>query len=246
MSDESMLIERFANVCERVKKAVAASGRSLEDVRLMAVSKVHPASQVATLATHWRGMQHGLFKPLFGENYVQEALQKQENVAKLLPPGQLPEWHYIGTIQSRKAKDVAGRFALIHSVDSLRLATRIDNAMEEGAKQSILIQVNIGREEQKSGVMPEALNELLLEVSKLPGISVEGLMCLPPLFEDGEKSRPFFVELRELRDKAEKETGLSLPHLSMGMSHDMEVAIEEGATIIRVGTDIFGPRPPKE
>ncbi len=246
MSDCGKLIERFTKVCERVKKAMEANGRDMNEVRLMAVSKIHPPSDVAALTTHWRSIQHDLFTPLFGENYVQEALQKQDDVAKLLPAEALPEWHYIGTIQSRKAKEVAGRFALIHSVDSLRLATRINNAMEEGTKQRILIQVNVGREEQKSGVMPEELNELLLEVQQLPNIQVEGLMCLPPFFDEGEKSRPYFVDLRNLRDKAEQETGLSLPHLSMGMSHDMEVAIEEGATFIRIGTDIFGPRPPKE
>lgn len=240
------LIERFTNVCERVKKAVAASGRSLDDVRLMAVSKIHPAADVAELTTYWQGIRHDLFTPLFGENYVQEALQKQDDVAKMLPADKLPEWHYIGTIQSRKAKEVAGRFALIHSVDSLRLATRINNAMGEGGVQPILVQVNVGREEQKSGVMPEDLNALLLEMKALPHIRVEGLMCLPPFFDDGEASRPFFVALRTLRDEAVAATGLALPHLSMGMSHDMEVAIAEGATIIRIGTDIFGPRPPKE
>ena len=242
MATTSELITRFQTVCERVEKAVLAAGRVPGEVRLMAVSKVHPASMVAELTTYWDGIAHDDFTPLFGENYVQEALAKQEEVAGLLPAGLQPEWHYMGTIQSRKAKEVAGRFALIHSVDSLRLAERIHNALEDGTTQRILIQVNIGLEEQKSGVMPDDLNELLREVQRLPKLAVEGLMCLPPFFGEGEESRPFFKALRILRDKAQEATGLALPHLSMGMSHDMEVAIQEGATIVRIGTDIFGPR----
>lgn len=242
MAYSSKLIERFQRVCDRMQQAVASSGRAPDDVRLMAVSKIHPATAVAELATYWDSVRHDFFTPLFGENYAQEALAKQEEVTGLLPASIVPEWHYIGTIQSRKAKDVAGRFALIHSVDSLRLAEKIGAAIDDGAVQRILVQVNVGREEQKSGVMPEDLNELLLAADQLPGIAVEGLMCLPPFFDEGEKSRPFFIGLRQLQEKARQETGLALPHLSMGMSHDMEVAIEEGATIIRVGTDIFGPR----
>jgi pyridoxal phosphate enzyme (YggS family) len=236
---------RFAAVRGRIDKAAAASGRRAEAVTLVAVSKMHPAEAVAALLPAWkRG------KPVFGENYVQEALQKQDGVAALLqgapgaPP--CPEWHCIGHVQSRKARDIAGRFALIHTLDSEKLALAIRKAVvaENLPPQAVLVQINIGREAQKSGLLPENAEKLLETVMPMREIRLDGLMCLPPFGENAEDSRPHFAAMRELRDKLARLTGLALPHLSMGMSHDCEVAVSEGATMVRVGTDIFGPRAP--
>ncbi|MFI3271911.1 MAG: YggS family pyridoxal phosphate-dependent enzyme [Pseudomonadota bacterium] len=229
------LIERFHSVQERLATAIKSAGRQAEDVQLIAVSKLHPASAIATVAQ--AGHVH------FGENYVQEALQKLEDL-QALPI----HWHFIGHIQSKKAKDVAGRFDLIHTIGSEKLADALHKAMlkraEQGqqATQDILIQVNVGNEPQKSGVTPEDLPALADLIMSVPSLRLQGLMCLPPFFDDGEAARPFFAQLRTLRDELAVRTGLALPHLSMGMSGDFVQAIEEGATLVRVGTDIFGLR----
>lgn len=233
------LLERFHSVQERLAKAVKSAGRQAEGVQLIAVSKLHPASAIATVAQ--AGHVH------FGENYVQEALQKLEDLQELPV-----HWHFIGHIQSKKAKDVAGRFDLIHTVGSEKLAEALHKAMLRKAGsgdvvntqvvQDILIQVNVGNEPQKSGVAPEDLPALADFIMTLPTLRLQGLMCLPPFFDDGEAARPFFAQLRTLRDQLVTRTGLALPHLSMGMSGDFVQAIEEGATLVRVGTDIFGSR----
>ena len=249
MHADALLVGRFASVNERIARALARSGRSVfagtggvgdpasVGLRLVAVSKTHPASLVAALAGCWEADPNALVGPVFGESYVQEALEKMEALHTLAP-----EWHFIGHIQSRKARDIAGRFSLIHSLDSEKVALALHKALPDGASQPVLVQVNVGREAQKSGVMPEKLEELLNTLQTMQALPAQGLMCLPPYDEDGECSRPFFAELRGLAEDMRVRTGLALPHLSMGMSHDLEVAIEEGATLVRVGTDIFGAR----
>lgn len=154
----------------------------------------------------------------------------------------------IGHVQSRKASIVAGAFDLIHSLDSIHLATALEkHCAVKNAKQKVLIEVNVGEEPQKTGVEMKDLDGLAADViEKCPHLELQGLMCIPPVYNAGAAARPYFARLRELRDKLSASTGLALPHLSMGMSGDFEWAIEEGATFVRVGTDIFGPRPPKK
>ncbi len=199
----------------------------------MAVSKYHPAESVAALARLGQGE--------FGENYIQESLVKQ---------GILVEhplrWHFIGHLQSNKAGQAAGRFNLIHTVDSLKLARSLQKAAGKvGRPQSVLIQVNIGREEQKGGIPEEGLPELAQAVAGMEFLSLEGLMCMPPFFGEPERARPYFTRLRELKEELQDILGQGLTHLSMGMSGDYVQAIEEGATLVRVGTELFGPRPDK-
>ena len=241
--EANALRDRFDAVCSRLADASKAAGRNAADIRLIAISKKHPAPMLAELFSHW---QQGL--PVFGENYVQEALEKQTDVAALLghlsindPP---LEWHFVGHVQSRKAKDIAGRFSLIHTLDSEKLAEQLQKAILEKnlPPQSILIQINIGEEAQKSGVPAADAERFINSIQGMAHIRIEGLMCLPPFFDDAQASRPYFVAMRSLQDALRSSTGLALPHLSMGMSHDCEVAVSEGATIVRVGTDIFGPR----
>jgi pyridoxal phosphate enzyme (YggS family) len=166
-----------------------------------------------------------------------------------------PVWHFIGGLQSRKAKDAIGRFELIHSLDSVKLAAALQKAWDnraaavqsradgtEFALQDVLIQVNVGRETQKSGVDPDGLEDLLNAVASMRGLRVRGLMCVPPAAQECGASRPWFILLRRLRDEMEKRCGQTLPVLSMGMSDDFEEAVEEGATLVRVGSLIFGPR----
>lgn len=248
--EAAALRERFEAVTSRLDSAAKASGRNTADIRLVAISKTHPAPMLAELARIW-----GAGTPAFGENYVREAVEKQKEVASLLarttggslPALPSPEWHFTGHVQSRKAKDVVGRFALIHTLDSERLAAQIQKAVlaENLSGQAVLIQVNIGEEPQKAGVAPALAEQFIDSVRDIPQISIEGLMCLPPFYDDGEASRPFFSRMRDLRDTLRAATGLALPHLSMGMSHDCEVAVSEGATMVRIGTDIFGARPPR-
>ena len=249
--DAEALYERFESVCERLKKSAAASGRDVADITLVAISKTHSAPMVAELAAYWNKTEKKQ-TPVFGENYVQEAVQKQIETASLLlkkmdREAPAPEWHFTGHIQSRKAKDVAGRFSLIHTLDSEKLALQIQKCVKENnlPPQEVLIQINIGEEPQKSGAFPLDAEKLLLAVTNIAEIRVRGLMCIPPNFDDAETSRPYFAKLRELRDALRQHCGFALPHLSMGMSHDCEAAIEEGATMVRIGTDIFGARPAK-
>ena len=223
-------------------------------------SSVLPPEQKRSLTKYHAKLRH---YPVFGESYMQEAREKMPRVRELLAAksGQtgtaadVPEWHFVGHVQSKKARDIVGRFSLIHSVDSLKLAQAFCKAwqdrvagaplgLDEAAPgpQNILVQVNVGREAQKSGVDPDALEPLLQDIAAMPELRLQGLMCIPPLADIGEDSRPYFVLLRELRDKMESVCGLCLPELSMGMSDDFEAAIEEGTTLVRIGTDIFGSR----
>jgi pyridoxal phosphate enzyme, YggS family len=251
VDEDSLLAERFAAVNDRIARALARSGRQGRasagapggacgpGLGLVAVSKTHPAPVVAALVDCWNRADNTHGNPVFGESYVQEALQKMDDLRHLAPA---PEWHFIGHIQSRKARDIAGRFSLVHSLGSEKVALALRNSLPQGASQPVLVQVNVGREEQKSGVLPEKLEETLNLLQGLPNLPVRGLMCLPPYDANPERSRPFFVALRTLAEEMRARTGLPLPLLSMGMSHDLEVAIEEGATLVRVGTDIFGVR----
>ena len=233
------LEERWRRVMEAKAEAEKGAGREAGSVRLLAVSKFHPAESIAELFR--------LGQVDFGENYMQEARAKQAELAGL---GIC--WHAIGPVQTNKAKEVAGNFSLLHTLGTEALARAVLRRLPEGASQDVLIQVNIGEEPQKSGVAPAdlyAVVEMLLTekliVEQGPGLHLRGLMCLPPNFGEGELVRPYFVRMRELRDGLCQRFGLDLPELSMGMSGDFRQAIEEGATIIRVGTDIFGERPKK-
>lgn len=232
----SELAARLDKVKGRMAKACARAGRDPESVRLVAVSKFHPASDIAALVA--AGQRE------FAESYVQEALAKQDELV-----GQDILWHFVGGLQTKKARQAAGRFVLVHSLDSEKLAVELARrAADAGVLQSVLIEVNMG-EEQKAGVDEAELPGLAEQVLSLRedgvGLDLQGLMCLPPMFDAPEEARPYFARLRELRDELAASLGVALPQLSMGMTGDFEAAIEEGATIIRVGTSIFGQRPQK-
>lgn len=238
-SDDRFLRPRYLSVLERLETAICHSGRKKEEVTLVAVSKLHPASMVAAVCD--------LGQIDCGENYVQEAMEKRAEIEAMDKPRTI-RWHMIGHVQSRKASIVAGAFDLIHSLDSIHLATALEkHCSAKNAKQKVLIEVNVGEEPQKTGVEMKDLDELAANIiEKCPHLELQGLMCIPPVYNAGAAARPYFARLRGLRDKLSASTGLALPHLSMGMSGDFEWAIEEGATFVRVGTDIFGPRPPKK
>lgn len=232
------LAERYARVLREVDDACRASGRNRDSVRLVAISKLHSADEMALVAA--------LGQVDFGENYVQEALAKQE-VLSAHPACQNIRWHMTGHVQSRKASQVAGAFSLIHTLDSMKLADALEKRLRVlECQQDVLLEINVGEEEQKSGVMACALPELADYVlENCPHLNMRGLMCLPPVFDAGEAARPYFVKLRTLAEDLCKRTGRDLPELSMGMSGDFAVAIAEGATMVRIGTNIFGPRPSK-
>ncbi|EPR44033.1 protein of unknown function UPF0001 [Desulfovibrio sp. X2] len=232
--DAEALVARWREVREAVKQAALSAGRRPEEVRLVAVSKTHPAEAVRILAA---AGQHD-----FGESYVQEALAKKEELRHI---GGL-RWHFIGGLQTNKAKFVAGAFGLVHSVDSLKLAQALHKrAAAEGTVQDVLVQVNLAGETQKRGAASEAALALVQGVLELPALAPKGLMILPPWDEDPERSRPYFRGLRELRDELQERLSVALPELSMGMTNDFVQAVEEGATLVRVGTRIFGERPPR-
>ena len=221
-------------VMETVAEAALKSGRRPETVRLMAVSKLVDADRIR------RALAAGV--DCLGENRVQEAQSKKDRLA-----GLDYEYHLIGPLQKNKVNRAVATFDWIQTVDSLDLARRIDGSSARlGKRVSVLIQVNIGREPQKAGVAEEELEELARRLVGLDSISVQGLMAIPPYMDDGEAVRPYFRRLRQWFDRL---AGLDLPKLrmqvlSMGMSHDYPVAIEEGSTMVRVGTAIFGRRPP--
>jgi PLP dependent protein len=218
---------RLAAVRATVAQSQAVGGWS-HPVRIVAVTKTHgPEAIQAALAAGLRDI---------GENRVQEALQKQDALADLPI-----EWHLIGTLQRNKARHAAGRFALIHSIDRADLATELDRRVPAGGRQRILVQVNCSDEPQKGGVSPESLPALLDQLRSLERVEVQGLMTMSALTDDAVEQRRAFRRLRELRDGAER-AGHRLPHLSMGMSGDYPIAVEEGATMIRLGTVLFGER----
>ncbi len=222
------IAQNLEEVKRRIKGAAQKAGRDPTSVRLVAVSKTVPVELIREAVA--AGQR------LFGENYLQEARGKIEAL------GAAASWHFIGHLQSNKAKGAVALFELIHGVDRLKLAQALDMAAAQmGQVQEILIQVNLAGEASKSGAAPEAVPALLREIGRLPHLRVLGLMTMPP-FLDPEAVRPYFRTLRELRDRLEDLDGQPLPELSMGMSGDYEVAIEEGATLVRVGTAIFGSR----
>ena len=233
------LEERYTRVLREVDDACRASGRSRENVRLVAISKLHSADDMAIVAA--------LGQVDFGENYVQEALAKQQLLATQ-PACRNMRWHMTGHVQSRKASLVAGAFSLIHTLDSKKLADALEKRLGVlERRQDVLLEINVGEEEQKSGVMACALPELADYVLEhCPHLNMQGLMCLPPVFDAGEAARPYFAKLRGMAEDLRKRTGRDLPELSMGMSGDFAVAIAEGATMVRIGSNIFGPRPVRQ
>lgn len=227
------LSDNLERVRQRIAAACARAGRTPDSVRLMAVTKtVEPERilEAARLGLH-----------LFGENRVQERLAKQAALA-----GIPAEWHLIGGLQSNKANRAAEIFDMVESVDSLVLAQRLDHAAERtGRVLPVLLQVNIGREPQKHGAAPDQAVALAEAIADLPHLRLQGLMTVPPASDDPEASRPWFAALRQISEAIRNRVATSGQpwELSMGMSHDFEVAIEEGSTLIRVGSALFGERP---
>ena len=228
------LQERLIGIRERMAAACGRAGRPVDSVQLLAVTKTHPPETVDA------AIDLGL--TLFGENRVQEAR------AKIPQCSSRATWHMIGHLQSNKVRDAVELFSMIEGVDSMGIAREINKRAEQADRvMPILLEVNVGGEASKAGFQPDTLLAELGGVAALPSLRVEGLMTVPPWKPVAELVRPYFVKARELKEKAESILGESLPHLSMGMSGDFEVAIEEGATLIRVGTALFGerPRPPR-
>jgi len=225
------LKQRLEQIKERIHRAAESCGRDVKSISLVAVSKTVAAEKAK------EAIEAGV--TILGENYIQEARDKFTALI------QYPvSWHFIGHLQSNKAKYAVRLFDLIHSVDSLKLARELDKQAAKVDKiQQILVQVNISGEGTKSGISADEAPALVSEISRLKNLTVKGLMTMPPYFYQPEKVRPFFAALRELRDRIESTLPeVSLHELSMGMSGDFEVAIKEGATLVRIGTAIFGER----
>lgn len=221
----------LARINERIRTAAEKAGRNPASVRLVAVSKTRPAADI--IAAYQAG------QTVFGENYIQEL------VPKLAEINEAVQWHVIGHLQSNKVKYIAGRVAMIHSVDRLSLAQEIDRQWGRlGKVCDVLIQVNIAGEATKSGTTEAGAIQLVRECALLPNIRVKGLMTMPPFFDDPDAARPYFAELRRLSEAVagQRIAGVDMAELSMGMSGDFEAAIQEGATLVRVGTAIFGER----
>lgn len=225
----------YENVHQECYDQLKSLGRTRESLKILAVSKLQPIQKIRNL--YEKGHR------LFGENYVQEALLKQD----LLKDLEI-DWHMIGTLQRNKVKLVVGKFQLIHSVDSYELAQAISNqAVKIKTLQKVLLQVNLGQEITKGGLSRERLLQQWADITSLSGIEITGLMTMPPLSDDPEEVRPYFNELSKLQTELIKQGPGRHPlrELSMGTSHDYHVAIEEGATIVRLGTILFGERPRK-
>ncbi len=236
MADSRAAVERrFARVMEEVRQAALRVGRDPSEVLVVAVSKGQPPE--AVLSAIAAGAR------VFGENYVQEASVKITRVREAAGRmGADVRWHMIGHLQRNKARAAVGSFAMIESVDSVGLLDCLQRESERGGlSTAVLVQVNLAEEKWKSGVRQTELGPLLEHASRCPNLVVEGLMTIPPLTADPQEARPYFRRLRELRDRF-TERGFPLRHLSMGMSADYQIAVEEGATIVRVGQAIFGPR----
>jgi len=226
-----VIADRLAEVRERIARAAARSGRAPGDVTLVAVSKTHPPEAVA--AAFAAGVRD------FGENKVQEAQTKLPELRDLSDS----RWHLVGHLQGNKARKAVSLFDRIHSVDSIPLALKLEQAAAEAGKTlDVLVQVDLAGEATKHGADEAHLFPLLEQMRGLRSVRATGLMILPPFSDDPEASRPFFVRLRELRERAAAQGLLLGAELSMGMSHDFEVAVEEGATLVRIGTEIFGQR----
>jgi PLP dependent protein len=230
---ETFGVETIATNLERVRQQIAQAatkaGRAIDEIELVAISKTHGAEKV-----------HAAFdagQTLFGESRVQEARLKIPELPSAI------RWQFVGHLQKNKIRHALPLFELIHSVDSLALAQEMNRiAEEEGLHLRVLLEVNVAGEGSKFGFPPGTLREQMETLLALSRLSIEGLMTIPPLAEEPEASRKFFVQLRELRGALEKEFNMKLPHLSMGMTSDFPIAVEEGATLVRVGTAIFGER----
>src|SRR6266404_6748979 len=223
------IAQNLMRVREQIAQAAAKAGTVADEVALVAITKTHPADKVreAIEAGH----------NLFGESRVQEARAKIPELPSNL------RWHFVGHLQKNKIRHALPLFEMIHGVDSSALAQDVNRvAEEEGLHPRILLEVNVAGEGSKFGFRPNKLPEEMEPLLALPRLSIEGLMTIPPLAEEAEASRKYFVALRELRDALEKEFAMRLTHLSMGMTNDFAIAVEEGATLVRVGTAIFGER----
>lgn len=226
----SSISERFEEVLQRITRAAEAGRRDPDAVTLIAVGKTFPAETLR------QAVAAGALD--LGENRVQEAVAKKPHVTGA-------RWHLIGPLQRNKARAALEVFDVVHTVDRTEIADRLQFLLGEhwsGRKLPVLVEIKIGREPQKAGALPEEAGELLEHALTCDRLDVRGLMAIPPWTEDAEASRPHFKALRELRDRLRDQSGAPLPELSMGMSHDFEIAIAEGATMVRVGTAIFGPR----
>ena len=227
--DMEHIARNLAAIRENISAAAARAGRDPSAILLLAVSKTHPPETIR--AARAAGCRH------FGESRQQEAEEKIP-----LLPGDI-EWHFIGKLQRNKTRKVLPRFPVIHSIDSPKLAAHVDAvATDLGLRPRVLLQVNLAAESSKSGLPPAELPAALDHLLALPRLHLEGLMAIPPFSPDPEATRPHFQKLRQLRDQLQDSRRVPLPHLSMGMSHDYPVAIEEGATIVRIGSALFGKR----
>jgi pyridoxal phosphate enzyme (YggS family) len=223
------IAENLTSVRSSLAAACSAAGRNADSVRLVAVSKIQPLSAID------EALDAGQLD--FGENYAQELRDKAAATTRPI------RWHFIGSLQRNKVKYVVGKASLVHDVDNLALAEEIGKR-SGSSPTGILLGVNIGEEPQKSGILPKDALELAREMTRIPGITLRGLMCIPPAAEDPEATAPWFAAMADLAARGRAD-GLPLEELSMGMSHDFMVAIRHGATLVRVGTAIFGARPPK-
>ena len=227
------IAENLERVREQIAQAAEKAGRSVDDLELVAISKTHEAATVR------EAIEAG--QKLFGESRVQEARVKIPE----LPSS--TRWHFVGHLQKNKIRHALPLFELIHSVDSLALAEDINRiAEEEGLHPRMLLEVNLAGEGSKFGFQPEKLRAEMESLLALPRLSILGLMCIPPVADESEASRKYFVGLRELRDRLQTEFHVDFAQLSMGMTQDFAVAVEEGATLVRVGTAIFGERTRKK
>ena len=235
VTDQAQIRTGILRVRERIAIAARKAGRQTEEITLIGISKAQPAKAIRV--AYEAGLRH------FGENRVQEWEGKRAALGDLEA-----RWHLVGHLQSNKAARAAALFHSVDSLDDFALAQRLDRARDEQnveRKLRVLLEVRVEKEESKSGVKVEEAAALAVMVLALSHLEVAGLMCIPPFLEDAEKVRPYFRRLRELRDSLTRKIGRELSVLSMGMSHDFEVAIEEGATEVRVGTAIFGSRAAK-
>jgi pyridoxal phosphate enzyme (YggS family) len=230
MKDLAANLER---VLTQISDAARKARRSPDGVQLVAISKTHDADKIRAV--------HDAGQPIFGESRVQEARAKIPELPSSL------RWHFVGHLQKNKIRHALPLFELFHSVDQVDLARDMNRiAEEEGMHPRVLLEVNVAGEGSKFGFQPDKLRQDMEALLALPRLSIEGLMIIPPLAEQAEGSRKYFVDLRELRDRLETQFQMKLPHLSMGMTNDFPVAVEEGATLVRVGTAIFGERSRKK
>jgi pyridoxal phosphate enzyme (YggS family) len=224
-----MISQNLEQVREQIAHAAANSGRAPDEIELVAITKTHPAERVR------EAIEAG--QTLFGESRVQEARVKIPELPSNI------HWHFVGHLQKNKIRQALPLFELIHSLDSLALAQEINRIAEgEGLHPRVLLEVNVAGEGNKFGFSPDKLREQMEELLALPRLSILGLMTIPPLAEEAEASRKYFVRLRELRDRLQTAFRVDLAQLSMGMTQDFPIAVEEGATLVRVGTAIFGER----